>query len=328
MARVTLADAPDWAPGSEHDRVIVMCTGRAEGAQIRRLPDRMDAAGSIAAVLVESERDARAALETLDVPGRRLFVDVERKQAPDLMGLARGIVTHAALDQCKPNDTTVAALDALILHERGPDLAGLRCGVLGLGNLGFKTALLLAERNASVVARGRDDAKVSHLVEALNLVLPRHSAAPVRVWSDEVVDVLVGAASGRGCVDESYLALLAPNALVIDLGIDNLAPSFVAEALAAGHRLARVDTRAGNLPLRSPAPGFFDEVYGAAEVAGIRVVAGGVVGERGDVIVDRVVGPRSAYGLANGTGGVLRREDWTDENAERFARVDAVVRAR
>ena len=146
-------DPVAWLPDLAIDRVIVSCTARARGRAVVRLPDRHDAHGPLAAILVETEAAAREVLTALDRPGRVLALDVERKQAVDLMALARELVRAATVVPTKPNDATVRSLDVLLTHVLGPDLTGVTAGVLGTGNLGLKSALLLAERGATLRIR-------------------------------------------------------------------------------------------------------------------------------------------------------------------------------
>jgi hypothetical protein len=319
---------PSWHVPDDVPRVVVSSTARRHGGGPRRLPDRTDAHGVLAAVLVEDAEDAARVLRALDRPGRTLFVDVERKQAADLMALARDVVRHAAIHPAKPNDATIRSLDVVLTHVLGPDLAVTTAGVVGTGNLGLKSALLLGERGADVLVAGRSDATVARTAAAVDAVLPRYGTARVRAWGEERVDLLVAAVAAHGVVDSPWLRRLAPGAVVVDVGIDNLAGEFVEAALAAGHRLLRLDARAAESQVVLPAPGFLEGVLGEGEVAGVPVVSGGVLPARGTVIVDNVGEPGRALGVASGTGGLLGADELTAEDEERMERVALELRHR
>ena len=320
------ATSATWLPGADTDRVVVSSTARARGRGIVRLPDRRDAHGVLAAVLVESEEEARTVLTALDRPGRLIAVDVERKQAADLMALAREVVREAVVVPTKPNDATIRSLDVLLTHVVGPDLTGVAACVLGTGNLGLKSCLLLAERGARLRVAGRDPAAVGRTVEAVAAVLPRHTRfAPAALADGDAVALLVTAVSASGVVGPQWLERLTPDAVVVDAGIDNVSPSFCEAALAAGVRVLRLDTRAAEAQVLWPAPGFFEGTFGDGEVDGIPVVAGGVVGRRGAVVVDDTATPTRVVGVASGSGGLVPEDELTDEQREGVLRVRSVL---
>lgn len=318
-----------WLPDPDLDRVVVSCTARARGGDVVRLPDREDAHGPLAAVMVESEAAARRVFAALDRPGRVLAVDVERKQAVDLMALAREVVRAATIVPTKPNDATVRSLDVLLTHVVGPDLSGIPAGVYGTGNLALKSALLLAERGAALRVAGRDERAVLRTVDAVAAVLPAFTTErPAPLADGERLAVLVTAVSASAVVGPDWVDRLAPGAVVVDAGIDNVSPSFCEAALAAGARVLRLDTRAAEAQVLWSAPGFFDGTFGDGTVDGVRVVAGGVVGRRGDVVVDDRARPSRVIGVASGSGGLVPERDLTDEQREGVQRVRAGIRAR
>jgi hypothetical protein len=318
-----------WIRDLTIDRVIVSCTARARGGAVVRLPDRRDAHGPLAAVMVKTEGAAREVLAALDRPGRVLAVDVERKQAVDLMALARELVRFATVVPTKPNDATMRSLDVLLTHVLGPDLTGVTAGILGTGNLGFKSVLLLAERGASVRVIGRDVGAVRRTVDAVAAVLPAFTPErPAPINDGDRLALLVTAVSGTAVVGPEWVGRLAPGAVVVDVGIDNVSPQFCEVALAAGVQVLRLDTRAAEAQVLWPAPGFFDGTFGRGTIGGVRVVAGGVVGWRGDVVVDDRSQPSRVIGVASGSGGLVPEHDLTDKQREGVHHVRAVLLGR
>lgn len=319
----TSSAGPHWLPPDSYDRVIVSCTARRHGAGPRRLPDRQDSRGAIAAVLVDEQHHAAEVLRRLDRVGRVLYVDVERKQEVDLFAVAEEVVTLATLAHTKPNDATVRSLDVVVTRELGPDLRSVRAGVYGTGNIAFKSALLLAERNARVFVAGRSESSVARTVDAINAILPRYQAAPVSAWGpSDTVGLMVTAVSAEGVVDAGWLGRLDRGARVIDVGIDNLDPRFVAGAMDAGIRVTRLDTRAAEGQLPIAAPRFFEEAYGLTAFGGVPVVSGGIVAERGVVVVDNLARPTIVVGVANGIGGLVPDDELRGGERERVADVE------
>ena len=310
------------------DRVIVSCTATLHGKGTVRLPNRLDAEGPIAAFLVETSDEARKLLREVDARGRTVFVDVERKQAVDLPALARECVQLGVLRPHKPNDATVRSLDVLVTHLVGFDLTGQTMAVLGTGNLGFKAALLLAERGANVQVQGRDPEAAHRVAAAITSVMPRHGTSQVTVWQERQVDVLVTALSARGAVGGEWAAHLSTGANAIDAGIGNLSTDFLERALAKGARVVRLDTRTTGSQLVTPAPGFFERSFGQAEVGGVKIVSGGIIGLRGTVVVDSYVRPTRILGLADGQGGLLSTESITDSDLGGLAVVEELLQQR
>lgn len=321
-------DPPPWLPPDDVERVTVSATARFHGRGPQLLPSRLDARGVIGAVLVEEEADARTVFRALDIPGRTIYVDVERKQPADLMAIAREEVRTSTLAHTKPNDATVDALDVTVSHFLGSDLHGLTVGVIGVGNLGFKSALRLAERNARVRVSDRDPAAVRRAAEAINGILPRYQSDPVDEWGSESVDLLITAVTGTSAVDATWLTRVASDALVIDMGINNLSEEFISGALARDLRLVRLDTRASAQHIPEASPGFFEEYLGESIVGGTPLISGGVMGRYGQVVVDSFAHPTVVVGIANGHGGLVPLGELTAEEKGLVASVEHHIRTK
>ena len=312
-----------------YDQIMVLSTARRHGRGPQRLPDRMDRGRAIAAVQVENDQEARQVLTSLDRPGRRFYLDVERKQDLHLVDLARTTLTHSTFAVIKPNDITVNALEALLAELCEVDVSQMRVAVYGTGNLGFKIALRLAERGGRVSLHGRDAGKASRLCRTMNEVLPPFSPSAVSTeTSSGSIDVLVSAVSADSVITPDWLTRLAPQALCLDVGINNFTADFLEGALSAGHTMMRLDVRSAGDPLPTEPNPFFSEVAGQIDVDGVTAVAGGYIGKYGDVVLDRITPPSRVVGVANGTGGLLQVEQWSDEIQRSVSRIrDCFARA-
>ncbi|MDU0314727.1 hypothetical protein RKE38_13595 [Phycicoccus sp. M110.8] len=304
-------------------RVVVCCTATLHGHGTVRLPDRLDAEGVIAAFSVETPIGAEQILRELDEPGRELFIDVERKQGVDILGIATQCIQHSTLHPHKPNDATVRSLDVLVTHLMGADLGALKVGVVGSGNIGFKAGLLLVERGARVFlyARRADAAQLA--VDAINAILPRHSSTQIEVWTDQKVDLMITAISARGAIGTEWLDRLSDKAIVVDVGIGNLSTEFLAAIVERSAHVVRLDTSATGSQLNTGSPDFFEQRFGRALLAGVPVVSGGIIGSRGMVVVDSFARPTRVLGLADGVGGLVPLAQLTDEEKESVGVVQA-----
>jgi hypothetical protein len=88
-------------------------------------------------------------------------------------------------------------------------------------------------------------------------------------------------------------------------------------------RICRLDMRAGltaEIANILETAELITTAMGRAELAGVPVVAGGLIGQRGEVVVDTIVAPTRVIGVADGRGHLLR----DGEAAEFESRVRAV----
>lgn len=323
--RIEVAALNDISDDAQH--VMILSTARRHARGVQRLPDRFDRGRRVAAVQVETDEQAREIFHGLDVPGRVLYVDVERKQDLHLMEVARKVVLHAEVRQIKPNDLTVDALQALLVDRIGPDLTNVPITVVGTGNLGFKFALRLAESGAEIGLVGRSEEKEDLLVRALGSILPAYTPHKVSAGRLPSSRVLIGAVTAEGIIDTPWLESLSPSAICIDVGIGNLAPTFIAAAIRAGHECVRLDVRSAGDPLPLHPNPFFSEVAGRREMAGASIVAGGLIGELGEIVVDKIADPTTVIGVARGNGSLLPPHEWSSSIAEAVRRVDAAISA-
>lgn len=316
-------DPPLSLPG---ERVMVSSTASSRGAGIRRLPDRVDHEGSLLAVQVETSEEAQRLLGVLDRTGRRLYVDVEAKQDIDLLKLASETVRFASVYTIKPNDATVDATEAFLLHHHGLDLADRAVAVFGTGNLGFKIALRLAERRAIVQLFGRDDARVARATAAINAILPRHTEHLLQTDGQQEFGTLISAVAARAVIGTEWLQRLEPQSLILDVGINNLTAGLIATAQSQHHTCARLDIRAAPYPVPPARNHFFESVMGRGIVAGISVVAGGLIGRAGEIVVDQVPKAQQVVGVADGTGGLVPPPFWSPEQRGEVADLETHIR--
>lgn len=279
----------------------------------------------MAAVQVETDDEARELLAGLDADGRVFYLDVERKQKLDLMGVARSLALKATVMPIKPNDITVDAFQAVVGSKFGFDLTDLRIAIVGTGNLGFKFALRLAELGAEVSLHGRDVEKARRLVEMLNRIVPAYTRHVVSAGIKGPVDILASAVTAEHNIDIGWLPSLAPGALCVDVGINNLSPDFIVAAHRAGHTCMRLDVRSAGDPLPAISNTFFTDVLGRRLIDDVPVVAGGYIGYRGEVVLDEIAAPTRVVGVANGTGGLLPIEQWGPEATEAVGRVSRYI---
>ena len=103
--------------------------------------------------------------------------------------------------------------------------------------------------------------------------------------------------------------------LLIDAGIGSFSNEVIEEAKQAGVEVIRSDVRAGyitEIECSLITNELINNVIGSRVVDGVRLVAGGVIGDEGDVVVDSIQNPEKVFGIADGNGG-LRSPESKDE---------------
>jgi len=123
------------------------------------------------------------------------------------------------------------------------------------------------------------------------------------------VDALVGFAPRTPCVERDHVTRLPEGAIVFDAGIGSIAPAALAEADRRDLRVVRVDMRPA-LAATALELIHTDELVhhrmGRDSWDAVAVIAGGLIGSRGEIIVDSIQHPTRVIGVADGQGGILQ----------------------
>lgn len=307
------AELAALAASSANQRSIAMVSTTAGDTRRFVVLPRRQALGFSAICFQTSDADsARQCFEVLDGRVETILADVESKGASNIWALAKSVVRASRLYPFKPNDSTIEAAMLTVRRHFSEILLERRILIFGNGNLAAKISLRLAEYGALVYIQGRDAEKVGRLVQTLNAILPRMSGQrifPAPAPDAALYDALISFISVSGAVGPEWASSIAPRGLVMDGGIGNLSPKFFPAGRARDLQMCRLDVRSGFaytvLPLVNETGHFFDAMRGACVVDGIQFAAGGVIAERGAVVVDRIDKPGQLIGIADGAGGLL-----------------------
>ncbi|MBA3927602.1 hypothetical protein [Listeria rustica] len=274
------------------------------------LPDRLSSEGSILNIQVSTEEFVVAVLQLVDGVIPHIFIDVERKQAINLWEIASETCHDSAVHPLKANDITVDAATSIIIKELQNNFDQRTVMIYGTGNLATKTALKLAELGMYVTLSGGDVSKVTRIVQVLNDILPAYTPWPIQVFHENKtgkVDVLISAISAQKILDETWLDYLQADGFALDMGLNNFSEQFIDEILLSERALYRVDIQAkigtAILDLKTE-DYFFSKIRGKIKWLDQTAVAGGIIGNENDVVLNRVTPPYVVIGTSNGTGGL------------------------
>ncbi|MBC1935851.1 hypothetical protein HCA69_05690 [Listeria grandensis] len=287
------------------DTVLITNTAN-ETNRDQILADKVFEGKPVLNLQLHSEIMAHEILTYLDGRVRKIYIDVEQKQPMNLFHLAQTICLQTTVYPLKANDMTVLATDNIILEHFNKNVYQKQIVILGNGNLAFKIMLQMVERGATVSMLGRNLAKSQRLVEAVNEINFAHTDNKAIAVSElpERIDCFISAISAKQQVTSEQVENLAIEGLVLDVGIGNFRPEAMKQLLANKIAFYRVDIQAALPSFMAESTRFFSEIRGVRTIDGTSFIAGGIVGQAGDVIVDNVHAPKQILGIADGLGGV------------------------
>lgn len=316
-----------------HEQKSVMISTTAKHAlDFRILPRRIVSGMAISCFMINEEELLIKALSFFDGKVDYVYIDIEQKQHVNLFKIAREIVKQSKLVTVKPNDTTLESCDLLIRNQLSDDLCNKIVVIIGTGNLASKIALRLAERQACVYILGRTQEKEQAVIDGLNLFLPKYTHS-IQAFSqfkvNENADVIISFLSGVFMKEDILEPVIGEETFIIDGGINNFSSDFIQGQLHKGINITRLDTRIA-LPyqmmfMHDYTQSFFNEVFGQAEIHGVKVASGGYIGSEGTVIVDNIKQPNQVIGIANGRGGMKASEEHSESDRNRMQKIEQTI---
>lgn len=307
-------------------KYVLFSTTAKHSAEYLKLPDRNILGEPSANYLVTSFKMLINLLKNYDIEDTTLIVDCEKKQEISLYDYL--LDSSFRILDYKPNDLTMEAADLAILNYFDRDISNIDIGIYGTGNIAFKLALRLSERNARIHIFGRNQRKVTVCIEALKQINFDKSLIYYGN-SDSQLDCFVSFVSVNEVISSDYNNLLKDSALCLDGGIGNFSRDFINLALNNGHDVRRLDVRQSqeimdgyiNSRLNSQ----FSQIIGRDVINKHSVVAGGIIGKDGQVIIDRIVKPTKVIGIANGIGGVKNESNLSPEEHIKLQEVQSFI---
>lgn len=306
-------------------KFTVLSTTSKHNKDFLQLPNRNILNKDSLNFLISSETKLKELLNRLDEQSI-IIADCESKQSISLYNEL--IDSSFTVLDYKPNDLTMEAADIALLNYFNKKISSKSIAVYGTGNIAFKLALRLSERNVNVHLYGRNKKKLNINVEALKQITFDSSLIHLGDYESKV-DALVSFVSADRVISERALKILRDKSLCLDGGIGNFSKELIQNAIESGHQVRRLDVRQSqeimdgyiNSRLNSE----FDNIIGIDSINGHSVVAGGIMGEEGQVILDRITNPTKVIGIANGIGGVKDESELNDEEQSKVEEIQTFI---
>ena len=279
--------------------------------------------------IVYSEIEGEAILNKIDGIFDLIYIDCEKKSKSStfkkgLFNLERvgsESIKKSKLRHYKGNDITINSLDKLIfnlLENKKKHVGGSNILIVGYGNIGFKISLKLVERGANVYVLTNNINRSSKLIESINIIKPNETIASVKLFDKKNIQLN----KDLDLVILSHLSTIDENSVIynrtsefcdfIDVGKGCLNESQLEELNKKGNSCIRLDIGDSFLEylvqdLNSLSNGFSKPK--SKIIKNKRFISRGLIGAKGDIVVDNINNPKIIYGICDGTGGFKKNKD-------------------
>lgn len=236
-----------------------------------------------------------------------IFDDVKKRDNSDLI---RNTVYNSANDYNIPvftyNDFEIWSSSAIntIKSNRGKSLSNANILLLGYNYLATRLILQLIECNANVyLLESEYHTKTFPFIGNSTISLNSENIKIVECMTE--YDMLLGCSLHEKNQNISQIKDYKFKE-IYDIGVSNFDEDFIEiQKLKGCTHIYRSDDRAGvaGLVLNLMETNYLSKhCVGCRKISNIELVAGGVIGEKGAIVVDSIENPKEIFGVANGDG--------------------------
>jgi len=295
----------------------------------------------VGSVAVTSEEHLRTVLGVAEGRADVVLLDVDHKPfgTANAAEIAQAILKKTVLLTYLDSRVWVEAVEDQVVRLKHEVLNDSEIVIAGDHPRSRLLALRLAERGARVTLV-RDPAQTQAAVPLDEFSPLALAAEDFRICSanpdtENALDALSRASvvvvwpAEVAWFGEQFAQHLSPKTYVLDAGIGAILPEGIAEAQRRGCLLLRINiwpALTGCLSSAHESSIETSDALGWENLDGVPVVAGGAMGQAGDVIVDSVHHPTRVIGVCDGHGGV--RFHFNEAESERVRRVQAEINRR
>lgn len=254
-----------------------------------------------------------AVAEIFDGKVDYFLVDCEKKnELNNLEVLLSKKIKKSKVFVYKPNDFTIESLD-ILLAIAYPSFRGKKAAVLGAGNIGSKIALKLCERGAGVFLFDRDGKKAGVIANGLNVIKRSNSIVRVAKNPEEAArgaDLILGCTPGVPVISQKMVNLMSRKGKIIDVGNGTIEAGVLDLAQKRGIEALSLSSFGGYVGMIENwlfQRRFFEKKR-KLPLGKYNLIVPGVLGGRGDIIVDDVESPKRFIGICDGKGDIIPRE--------------------
>lgn len=266
------------------------------------------------------------------------FVEIGDEQMLDfILNQAEGIIDRIILDTdlIRPNSQRI--IDYVLSHSSIPVMQYSDLKMWGDSAVDFVYQNERVLKDKKILISGKSYL-TTHIVQAfiskgidvyllptdfLDVCFPIDTNSSVKITSpyihttfkEKKFDILIGSNIKKSS-DCNLINQYSINR-VYDIGLQNFSSDCVAQWHSAGTMVYRFDNRAAvssvilNL---METEDLINNVMGKSKILNITLISGGIMGERGDIVVDNVNNPSSVLGIADGSGSFIHDVDYLERD--------------
>ncbi len=274
----------------------------------------------VGSVTLTTDDQLKSVLAAADGEVDVVFLDVDRKLfGPNSAAqIARQHLQKSLLLTYLDSQVWITAVEDQIVRLLGESLDEKKLVIAGDHPKSRFLAFRLTERRAKVtILAAHNDQTLAAEVSALGCLSfdPAHfeisrltSDSPDVIGKLNQARLVVVWPKGEPWFGSDQAQHLTAGTHLLDAGIGSILADGQKQARQCGAALIRVNvwpSLAGTLSAAHESARVYQESHGWERMAGVPVIAGGALGEYGDIIVDSVRQPTRVIGVSDGRGGVI-----------------------
>ncbi len=251
-----------------------------------------------------------------------LDVDYKREASAEIINAVRRQSIIPVMEYSDLKMWGDSSVDFVLQNER--DNRPLRILLLGHSYLTTHILQNFLMRNVDVYMFAEDYGEDFALDDNLHMTLC--SRRLHKVMKEKEFDAIIGSNLKKEYACERLSFVSAKH--IYDIGLLNFSQEYVNHALDSGMDVYRFDNRAAvscvvlNLMETDE---LIRHVMGRTEIADIHLVSGGLMGRRGDIVVDHIHTPSSVLGVADGHGSFVHEYHYTEEDRRKLIEMKDII---
>ena len=258
-----------------------------------------------------------------------VYVDLEKKisnKKDKLVNIERCVkenIKTSIIKNYKSNDITVNSVETFVNDYFANDARGVggkNILIIGSGNIGSKVALRLVESGAHINLFRRNRKKLNIISKAINYVKPRYTKAECKSINYEKIDfndydVIIGCSNTKFKIKKIESKKVKKRQLILDVGKAVFEDKILDDLSRKNEFIFRIDVESmlsSFIDSTIETESFFKSNFIKSHNE-FNLVKKGLLGRKGDIIVDNVDNPKKIIGVC-GNEGELTNIDYNKIN--------------
>ncbi len=222
-------------------------------------------------------------------------------------------IKYSIVKNYKSNDITVNSIENFIQDYFSSDIRGIggkKILIIGAGNIGSKLGLRLLESGGYVTLFRRNLNKLKNITKTLNILKPRQTKSNCKYTNYKKLnltkfDVIVGCNNKPFKINLNKNSHFKKKSLIIDVGKGVFSKNIFNKIISQDQTIFRLDIEgmlSSFIDSTIQTESFFKNKHYYEKFQSFNLVKKGVLGKKGDIIVDDVINPKKIIGICDDNG--------------------------